>query len=201
MEHGRFQLETREKNTRKVVRHWSGGSKRWDRHPWRHLKSAGQVPQHPDLRGPALSRCRTRDLLRSPSICMALSCQGLSLLQFFIVALLTQPDLNDAAPIAPGCGACCTLWPSRSSVRGGAVATSERAVPFTGVLQRFALCCAGGIGLIAMHNVHRGALFCAAQGALCYSAALSNTPGDSSESVTSTSTRLSCTSLQHLQFY
>lgn len=52
-----------------------------------------------------------------------------------------------------------------------------------------------------MHEVHRGALFCTAQGALCYSAALSNTPGDSSESLTSISTSLSCTSLQHLQVH
>lgn len=33
--HGKFQLDKMNKNTRKVVRHWNRGLKRWDQHPWR----------------------------------------------------------------------------------------------------------------------------------------------------------------------
>lgn len=89
--HWKIQLDKRKKNTGKVVRHWNRGLKRWDQHPWRYLKSAGQVSQHPDLMGPTLSRHWTSDLLTSLPICMALSCQGLSLLPSFSLLLSSHP--------------------------------------------------------------------------------------------------------------
>lgn len=159
--HGKFQLDTGGKNTRKVARHWGRGLKRSDQHPWRYSRSAGQVPQHPDLMRPALSRCWTTVLPRSLPICMALSCRVCPYCPIFHCFHSHPPQPKGCGTYSSSCSPC----PSSLSAWGGAAATVQRGQCrslHSPVLQRFAQCCAGGLGLIAMHEGHRGALFCAA---------------------------------------